>query len=121
MNDQVSRRIFLTGFSGSGKSTVAQALASRLGWTAYDTDRLIEEREGRTIAAIFDSDGERYFRTLETKALQDVCTRDQIIVACGGGVPVLPENRRTSPTRPATIWHGSRGQESTRGTQASSV
>jgi 3-dehydroquinate synthase len=89
-----SRRVFLTGFSGSGKSTVAALVASRMGWTALDTDRLIVEREGRSVADIFEQDGEQHFRMLEAKVLRECCEAEDVVVSCGGGVPVSSENRR---------------------------
>ena len=62
------RRIVLIGFSGTGKTTVAARLAARLDWRAIDTDTLIEEASGRSIAEIFAQDGEARFRAREREA-----------------------------------------------------
>ncbi|MCH8949788.1 MAG: dephospho-CoA kinase, partial [Chloroflexi bacterium] len=60
-------RVFLTGLSGSGKSTVAKLVADALGWDCIDTDALIESAAGRSVAEIFAGDGEEQFRVLERK------------------------------------------------------
>ena len=64
MTEPAPRRIILTGFSGTGKSTIARLAARRLGWDWIDTDAAIEEAAGRTIPEIFASDGEPAFRTI---------------------------------------------------------
>jgi 3-dehydroquinate dehydratase-1 len=90
------RPIYLTGFSGTGKSTVARLLGARLGRPACDLDALIVERTGRTIADIFAHDGEPAFRQIEAETLRAAARRaDGPIVATGGGVPTFPANRAT--------------------------
>jgi shikimate kinase len=83
-----ARTVFLVGFMGSGKNTVGQHLAQRLGWDFVDLDAQIERHEGHTIPEIFAAKGERGFRTAETAALQnllrDSANRNRI-VALGGG------------------------------------
>lgn len=88
-----ARRLFLTGFSGSGKSTVAGLVAKTLGWRALDTDALIEEAAGRSIAEIFASDGEARFRELERDALRRAAGEEQVVVATGGGAMLAQDNR----------------------------
>ncbi|MDO8616339.1 MAG: 3-dehydroquinate synthase [Dehalococcoidia bacterium] len=88
-------RIILTGFSGTGKSAVAPILAARLGWEAVDTDALVERRAGKPILDIFRDDGEQAFRDLEAEAVREVCARERIVLATGGGAVLRPENRRT--------------------------
>lgn len=92
-----TRRVFLIGFMGAGKTTVGRALAQRLGWTFYDLDDVIEQREQRTIAAIFAEPGEAAFRRAESAALQALLeesgTQGNLIVALGGGAFAQPENR----------------------------
>jgi len=63
-------KIYLVGFMAAGKTTVARALAERLGWRAEDIDELIEARERRTVAEIFARNGEPYFRALERDILK---------------------------------------------------
>jgi hypothetical protein len=62
-------KIYLVGFMAAGKSTVARALAARLGWRAEDIDDLIEKRERMTVAEIFARQGEPYFRRVEREIL----------------------------------------------------
>lgn len=86
------RNIVLVGPMGSGKSAVARILADRLNRPLIDLDALAEEREGRTIAAMFERDGEAYFRDLESRLCREVAERDGVIVSTGGGVVTRLEN-----------------------------
>jgi shikimate kinase len=91
-----TRRVFLIGFMGAGKTTVGRALARRLGWAFCDLDDVIEERERKAIAAIFAEQGEAAFRQAESAALEVLLQeREQgnRIVALGGGAFVQPQNR----------------------------
>ncbi|MBM3944037.1 MAG: 3-dehydroquinate synthase [SAR202 cluster bacterium] len=85
--------IFLTGFSGAGKSTVGREVARRMGWTFVDTDAEIVRIAGKPIPAIFSEDGEATFRQLEHKALAGVCARDRQVVSTGGGIVTRASNR----------------------------
>ncbi|HKT49853.1 MAG TPA: shikimate kinase [Candidatus Angelobacter sp.] len=93
-----TRRVFLVGFMGAGKSSVGRALASRLGWRFCDLDQVIEKRESKTVAEIFAEREEAGFRVAETKALeellQDPSWKTDLVVALGGGTFVQPQNRR---------------------------
>ncbi len=89
-----AKGIYLVGFSGSGKSTIAQLLGARLGWPVYDLDRVIVERSGMTIPIIFKSEGEMGFRVREAEALRQVSSSAPFVVATGGGAFVRLENRR---------------------------
>jgi len=86
--------VFLVGFMGAGKSTVAALVAERTGLPCVDLDQLIEQTAGTTIAEIFSASGEDAFRAMETEALARISAGPPAIVACGGGVVVRPENRR---------------------------
>ena len=88
------RRIFLTGFSFSGKSRVAPLAATTLGWRAVDLDDLVEEAAGKPIPSIFAEEGEPGFRLRETEALRRACRETEVVVATGGGVVLAEENRR---------------------------
>jgi shikimate kinase len=92
-----TRRVFLIGFMGAGKTTAGRELAKRRSATFVDLDDLIEQREGRTIAEIFASSGEQAFRTIESAALasllQESPHKGDLVVALGGGAFVQPENR----------------------------
>lgn len=86
--------IILTGFMGCGKTTVGIRLSYRLRRAMEDTDKLIEKEEGRTISEIFKTDGEAFFRDLETECLKKlILTAKNMILSVGGGLPVREENR----------------------------
>ena len=78
--------IFLTGFSGSGKSTIGPLLANSLGFEFIDLDKEIEQAAGKSINRIFSEDGEPYFRNLELKTLEEIVCRKDLVVSLGGGV-----------------------------------
>ena len=86
-------KVYLVGFMGAGKTTVARALARRLGWQAIDIDDLIEQREHQTVAALFATKGEAYFRGAERAVLMDRLAARHVVVATGGGTFVDPQNR----------------------------
>ena len=90
----VASRITLIGFMGSGKSTVARLVAEQLGWTAVDSDDLIEAEAGTTIAALFDSEGELAFRRREAATFEALKSRERVVVAAGGASSILPEARQ---------------------------
>ncbi len=88
------KNIILTGFMGSGKTTVGLKLSYKLRMPVEDTDKYIEQREGRSISKIFEEDGEGYFRALETKILEEFRDKEFTrIISVGGGTPVNPVNR----------------------------
>src|SRR6266571_3464249 len=88
------RNIFLTGLSGSGKSSVGCILAQRLNKPFMDTDALVEAACGASIPSIFSQHGEDYFRDCETRALaRAAATEGGAIIATGGGIVVREENR----------------------------
>lgn len=87
------RPIVITGFMGAGKTTVATALAERLGCRMIDLDRFLAEREGRTAQVIIDEDGEPRFREIETEALRDALKTDVGVIALGGGTWTVERNR----------------------------
>ena len=85
--------IFLTGFSGTGKTTVGRVAAELLGWRYVDMDDEIEAAAGRTIPEIFDLEGEPAFRTYETNVLARLREGSRQVVSTGGGVPIAQANR----------------------------
>jgi len=97
-------KVYLVGFMGCGKSTVARALSARLGWRAEDIDDLIEARERRSIADIFTRQGEPYFRSVEREMLKLVLPLRHVVVATGGGTFADPENRSMISRDGVTIW-----------------
>ncbi len=90
-----NRTIFLIGFMASGKTTVGKLLARRLGMSFIDTDSEIEKKVGRKIPEIFKTDGEPYFRKLESDILRELVESGNIknaVVATGGGLPCSEGN-----------------------------
>jgi shikimate kinase len=97
-------KIYLVGFMGAGKSSVARALARRLGWRAVDVDEMIERRERQTVSAIFVKQGEAYFRTAERAVLMEQIPTRHLVVATGGGTFADPANRAVMKGDGATVW-----------------
>lgn len=85
--------IYLIGFMGTGKTAVGNALAVRTGRKFIDLDDIIEKRYGRSIAEIFNTEGEAFFRGLETDTLREFSRESRCVVACGGGAVVADANR----------------------------
>jgi shikimate kinase len=84
------RHIFLTGFMGSGKSTIGPPVARALGYAFIDLDNAIETGEGKTIEEIFVASGEPLFRSLEQKYLQQLIGEADSVFALGGGTVTVP-------------------------------
>jgi shikimate kinase len=86
-------KIFLVGYRGVGKTTVARILAKRLDWNWTDADTALEERYGRSIRAIFAEEGESGFRQKESAMLEEFIGLDKHVLATGGGIVLNPQNR----------------------------
>jgi shikimate kinase len=86
-------RVILVGYRGSGKTTVGRLLAAHLGWDFADADDLIEATAGKSIAEIFAAEGEAGFRNREAAALGELCQRERLVLATGGGAVLRPANR----------------------------
>jgi len=78
--------VILTGFMGTGKTTVGRQLARRLGKQFVDTDQQIEELEGRSIADIFATDGETAFRAVERRVVAEAVSKDAVVATGGGAI-----------------------------------
>lgn len=99
----MSGALVLIGLSGSGKSTVGRALSARLGLPLIDTDRQVEERAGRPVAAIFGGEGEEAFRDLEEAAVTGACAQ-AAVVAVGGGAVLRTANREAMRRENLVVW-----------------
>ena len=97
-------KLYLVGFMGAGKTTLARALAKRLDWRALDIDELVEAQEHMSVAEIFARRGEPYFRAAERGALVGQLHDRHTVVATGGGTFVDPQNRAMITTDGVSVW-----------------
>ena len=84
--------VYLIGFSGTGKSSVARLIAQALRWSFIDMDEEIESSCGKSISEIFQTKGEKWFRDEESKLLNNISVKNKHIISTGGGVPVKDQN-----------------------------
>lgn len=113
--------VYLIGYRGTGKTTVARLLAERLRATAVDADEWLESAAGCSIRDLFAAGGEPLFRDRESETVKALTARDGLVVSWGGGVILRPENRealRNGITvwlraAPETLWRRIAGDPST--------
>ncbi len=96
--------LILIGYRATGKTTLARLLAERLGWQWIDADVVIERRAGKSIAEIFAEDGEPTFRDLEARVIADLCGRERLVLAAGGGAPLRAESRQKMRAGGKVVW-----------------
>ena len=84
--------IILTGFMGTGKTTLGRLLAEKIGYEFIDTDALIEKQIGQTIVDLFQTEGEAAFRKLESELVEDLAQKEGLVIATGGGLVLDPKN-----------------------------
>jgi shikimate kinase len=85
-------KIYLIGYMGSGKSSVGELLAAKLKLSFIDFDRYIEKETGKTVAEIFDTEGEDKFREMEHEYLKKLLGKEDVVVSLGGGTPCFHNN-----------------------------
>lgn len=88
----MNKNIVLVGLSGSGKSTLGNILSSLSGYALVDTDAIIVKLQNRTINNIFETNGEEFFRTLETQVSKEISAFDKQIISTGGGIVLKEKN-----------------------------
>jgi len=98
------RNIFLIGYRGVGKTTVAKLVAEALGWQAVDADALLEIQAGLSIRQIFEQESEAGFRQRESGLLEEICRADRQVVATGGGIVLDPGNRALLSANGWSLW-----------------
>uniref|UniRef100_A0A7C2PBR8 Shikimate kinase n=1 Tax=Schlesneria paludicola TaxID=360056 RepID=A0A7C2PBR8_9PLAN len=96
--------VTLIGYRGTGKTSIAPRLAERLGLSWIDADPELERRAGRSIRDIFANDGEPEFRRLEREVLVDLLSRDNLVLAVGGGAILNPDTRRDFRRAGPVVW-----------------
>ena len=104
METRTSNIVYLVGFMGSGKSSVGRALATRLGYSYTDTDEVVQDRVGKTVAEIFAQDGEESFRQMEREALLSAVDSTPVVVATGGGLFVDLKARERIHKTGVSVW-----------------
>ena len=97
-------KLYLVGFMGAGKTSVARALGRRIGWRVEDIDHRIEGLERRRVADIFARDGEAHFRSLERAVLHELLPHRHVVIATGGGTFVDADNRAVMLADGAVAW-----------------
>ena len=94
----------LIGYRATGKTSLARSLAAALGWDAIDADVEIERRAGKSIKQIFEEDGEPVFRDIEASVIADLCQRDKLVIASGGGAPMREASREAMRRAGTVVW-----------------
>jgi shikimate kinase len=97
-------KLYLVGFMGSGKTTVAKSLGARLGWRTEDVDEHIEARERLSVADIFALRGEPFFRAVEREVVVSLLAPRHVVVATGGGTFVDPINQAAINQDGMSVW-----------------
>lgn len=101
-----TNRIYLTGYRGTGKTTVGRLISKALSTDCVDLDEVIESAAGKSIREIFDAGGEAAFRDWETKCLRDVAEDHSVgrVISLGGGAILRGENRKIIGDSGVCIW-----------------
>lgn len=97
-------RIYLIGFSASGKTTIGRELAALLNYQFIDTDEEVIKLEKCSINDIFEKHGEDYFREAETTVLKKTLTKQNAVISCGGGSVISETNRKYIKKNSIVIW-----------------
>lgn len=98
------KNLFLIGFMGCGKSTVASHLLKEYGMDIIEMDQELVERVGMTIPEMFETYGEEYFRNEETKLLTECGQKSNIVVSCGGGAVLRKQNMNIMKSSGFVVW-----------------
>lgn len=98
------KNIYLIGFMGCGKSTIARILSEKLGVPQVEMDEQIVREQGMPITEIFEKYGEEHFRDIETDLVRRLQAQTGVVVSCGGGAVLREENRKMMKESGAIVW-----------------
>jgi len=98
------KNIFLIGFMGCGKSTIAKTLSEKLAVAQAEMDEMIVQEQGMPITEIFEKYGEEHFRDIETELVRRLQEQDGVVVSCGGGAVLREENRKLMKESGLIVW-----------------
>lgn len=104
MKIKITKPVVLIGMMGSGKSTIGKRLAKRLNLQFYDSDKVIEEREGLSIVDIYDFRGEPYFRKKEFETIKEILRYGPTVLSTGGNSFMDPEIRDMIKNQSISVW-----------------
>lgn len=97
-------RYFLIGYKSSGKTTLGKKLANKLNMQFIDLDEYIEDKENKSIPELYTNLGEKKFREMEGKALNDIVEKDHLVISTGGGTPCHCDNMNIMQSKGITIY-----------------
>ncbi len=103
-NILVNKPIVLVGMMGSGKSTIGKRLANKLNIQFYDSDKIIEEREGLSVLDIYDYRGEEYFNNKEIEVITEILSYGPVVLSTGGSSFMLEKVRELVKNSSISIW-----------------
>lgn len=103
-NSAGMQRIFLTGLSGSGKTTIGHRTADLLGWNFVDTDDALAERMGMPVGQVLVEYGEERFRQLESEVLHNLADKMRVVISTGGGIVISEANRKFMREHGLTVY-----------------
>jgi len=98
--------LFLIGYRCSGKTTIGQSIAITIEWSFVDSDILVTKECGKSIKDIIETEGWDSFRRMERSTLKQICTKEQQVVATGGGVVLDADNIKAMKTSGMVVWLG---------------
>lgn len=101
---ELARPVFFVGFMVAGKTSVSRRLARSCGVASVDLDGYIERREGKPINQMFVEIGEEGFRAMETAVLDEFAEKDPMLISCGGGIVLRPENREILKSKGFVVY-----------------
>ncbi|TXJ36427.1 shikimate kinase [Brachyspira pilosicoli] len=98
------KTIFVIGLPGSGKTDLSKLLADYINYTFFDMDKVIEDKEKKTISKIFEDSGEEYFREVESNVLEELSNIKNAVISTGGGTVLKDKNRTLMRVRGIVIF-----------------